>query len=113
MAGEEGLRGEATTAFELQGKDPESIAATTDHNAGFVRQQNFAGRARVFDDFGLPDFEQMGLWLNWQISECAGPRHEPADAIPERARRLGPIEMAVLLFDFRGVSNAVGGLRVG
>ena len=49
--------------------------------------------------------------LAGQMSECAGPGNERADAIPNGLRGLCPINLAVLLFDFRRVRNAFAWLR--
>ena len=46
-------------AFALQFQNPQRILAAGDDDAGFVRRQNFRGFAGVFNNFRLPDFQQL------------------------------------------------------
>ena len=65
------------------------------------------GRAGFFDDFGLPDFQQLRFSCSSPAQKCerARPRREGAQPVPDLHRRQVPVNLAVLLFDFRGVGR--------
>jgi len=122
MAGEKLLRGEVDAAFALELEKTQGLMAGTDDEPVFVGAQDFARRTVEVVDFGLPDFEEMRLGRGagrcarapGQESKGAGPGQEATNAVPQGAGRLGPIEVAILLFDFGGVSDTLGrlGLRL-
>ncbi|MDB6067140.1 MAG: hypothetical protein JWR26_3348 [Pedosphaera sp.] len=87
--------------------------ATGDDDAGFVGVQDGAGRAGWVGDFCVPDFEELRAGFGGQMGVCAGPGGEGADAVPEGAGGLGPIELAIFLGDLAGEGGAFGGLGAG
>src|SRR2546426_1099107 len=74
VACQELLRVQAPSAFALDRQNFQSITATTDDQAAFVRLEDLAGLARNLCDSSFPDFEQVRLSLAWQMSKCARPR---------------------------------------
>src|SRR5258707_1111002 len=110
MTGQEFRCAQAAAAFALKDLNLQRSAAATDYDAGFVRLQNLPWRPGNLDDTDLPDFEQMRLRLSRQVSEGPRPRHEPPDAIPNRCRRLVPINLTIRFFYLRGVTDPFGRL---
>src|SRR2546421_12331153 len=111
MARQELLCVQALPAFALQTQYPQCRSPAADHDSAFVSAQDLAWRTRLVRDFGLPELEQVRLRLRRQISERPRPRRQSSDPIPNGARRLVPVNMAILLFYFRGVADSFGGLR--
>ena len=102
-------RAHSPAAFALQFQNPQRILSAADHDSSFVRGQNFSRlrRSVLFDHFRLPDFQQLRFGFRWQKSERARPRRERAQAGSRSLRRLVPVNLPVLLFDFRGVAGTL------
>jgi hypothetical protein len=63
MTGKKFRRAQAPPALALHRKNPQRSAAAAHDDSIFIRAQNFSGRARFFNRFGLPDFQQVRLRL--------------------------------------------------
>src|SRR5258705_11655119 len=82
VAGQELLRGQAATTFELQFQNSQRVFATRDENADLACFKNLSrGFPGVLLNGGMPDFEQW--WLRSgssfggrKVSECAWPPSE-------------------------------------
>src|SRR5665213_684533 len=112
MAGQKFRSVHAPAAFALQLQNPQRLFSSRHDYAGFIRRQYLPCPARLFDNLGFPDFQQLRLQINFQKRERARPRREGAQAVPDFQRGQVPVNLAVLLFYFRGVTKTFGGLRL-
>ena len=114
VAGEEFLYAQASSAFALQLEDAKGLLAAAHNDPLFVSAQNLARHGREFRfNLGEPDLQQLRFAILVQMREGTGPRREAAHTIPQDARRLRPIDLAVFLGDFPGVGSAFRRLRDG
>src|SRR5205807_7647622 len=107
MAVEEFPGAQAPAALALEAEKPQRLFSTGDQEAVSAGFQNFARRgAALFGHFCPPDFEQARVWFRGRKGVRAGPGDEGANAVPQAARRQGPVQTPVFLDDFAGVSGA-------
>src|SRR5438093_10914703 len=105
MAGEKVLRAEAFPAFALELANAEGLLSAGNDEAAPARFQNLAWRTGTsIGNFRLPDLQQRRLWFGRQKRVCAGPGDQGADAIPQAARGLGPVQAPVFLCNLASVA---------
>src|SRR5438445_2469350 len=103
MAGDEFPGREPPGAFTLKLENSQALHTTADNDARFVCVQNFGCVPLQIRYFGLPDFEQMSLRARWKESEGSWPWDQTANSVPNRSRRLRPVDETILFFYFPGV----------
>src|SRR5439155_4024692 len=100
------MRAHASDAFALEREDPERLLAAGDDDAAPARLYDLAWRTGTpIAHFRLPDLLQERLWLGGQKRVCAGPRVQGANAVPQAARRLGPVQAPVVLVNLARVAG--------
>src|SRR5258705_394675 len=111
MAAEKVLRTEAFPAFTLEHDNAEGLLSTGNDDAAPARFQDLARRTgTLIGNFCLPDLQQGRLWFGGQIRVGAGPWNQGANAVPQAARRLGPVQAPVFLGNLASVARP--GLRL-
>src|SRR5881396_1225135 len=106
MPGQKLLRAHASAPFALKREDPEGLLSALDDDAPSVRFQDLAWRTGTsIDNFHLPDFEQLRLGLRGQEGVGARPGDQGANAVPQAARGLGPVQAPVFLGNLAGVAR--------
>src|SRR5947199_5584053 len=90
------LRAHASAAFALEFDDAEGLLSAGNDDAAPARFQDLAWRTGAsIDNFCLPDFQHGRFWFGGQKRVGAGPRDQGANAVPQAARGLGPVQTPV------------------
>src|SRR5204863_2586744 len=100
-----------SAAFALKNENAQGLLPARDHDSVFSRLQHFARRGRTLPGHvHLPELEQLRSGFTGQKSVSAGPEDEGADAVPQGARRLRPVQTPVFLRELASVAGILSQL---
>src|SRR5881397_1513788 len=106
IVGDKILRREAFAALALELDNAEGLLSAGNDDAAPARFQDLArSTGAPIGHFCLPDLQQERLWLCREKRVGARPWDQGANAVPQAARRLGPVQPAVLLANLASIAR--------